>query len=154
MRYKGCQSGSGSCPAPGAIPFAPGARVPSTANEWGVNELKAFRMAFSSMHAEDQAEQQRAQRQRYPQRFKAAQLGVRVALGGFDFRHRLDSMRCAWTALHTPSRRWRRHNRARLPLAYGKTQAVAPYGLRRDTSHSTLRTPHSGASHGPQHCHR
>lgn len=85
----GCQSGSGSsCPAPGATPFAPDAPLPSTADRPDRNGLAwRVRMAFTSQ-AEQQAEQQGAERQCDAQRLEAVQFGVEVALDGFGFRHR------------------------------------------------------------------
>jgi hypothetical protein len=71
---------------PGATPFAPGVPTPSTANglkrgEWDVN----FVMTVSSVNAQQQAKQQRSQRQRDAQGFEAAQFGIRVVFGGVDF---------------------------------------------------------------------
>ena len=139
--HNGCQSGSGStCPAPGARPCAPGGRLPSTAWKRGGPGLCMVR---TSMQAKNQAEQQGAQRQGEPQGFEAAQFGVRVMCGGFDFRH--GRAPGGVLASNLPPRRWRRQHRADLPLACGKTRAVVLHGLRIGGSHSTLRTSLKGA---------
>lgn len=84
----GCQSGSGSsCPAPGATPFAPGAPLPSTADRPDRNGLEwRVRMAFTSQ-AEQQAEQQGAERQCDAQRFEAVQFGIRMHACLIGFAH-------------------------------------------------------------------
>ena len=62
-----------SCPATGTRPCAPAALWPSTEKV--------------SVQAQQQAEQQRAERQRHPQRLEAAQFGVGVAFGSIVAGH-------------------------------------------------------------------
>lgn len=87
--YTGCQSGSGgACPASGATPFAPDAPLPSTERgSNGYGSKQDLSIAFAS-EAEQQSEQQAADRQRGAQWLEAVQFGVGIAVGGLGLWHR------------------------------------------------------------------